>query len=646
MGVGMVVPGCIRSWCFIKYNANNAIPTKVAREVHSNMFKTVDTRLIKVLDRLVTGKLQLPDFQRKWIWNDEHIRDLLHSVIRTFPIGTLLEINSDGQLDLQHKPFDGTQGQDSVLPTSLLLDGQQRLTTLHYSLKLDGPVPTKDGSKLHRYYIDMQRAVAGNIRDTAVVLSVPEPRPQERDEESPESPSEDEVRVALFNQHQIPTSSLLEPDQWLGDYEDYWESNDEQHPFGNVYKFTAIFRKIVTTPLDFYEVPVTTIDEDADLESVCSIFKILNMGGVKLDDFELLTAMMAAQGLRLRDDWEERESRLTSEYPVLSEISGMRFLEVVSLLATSERAKVRSTRDSRISGNDGIGCTGADILSITREEYERHADIAEQGFRSAAQFLQQQCVFAGRRDLPYMAQLVSMAAIYGTIGKKQLGHNEASRLEHWFWSGIFSEAYSSSKFSRHVRDLQEVPVHVTDGRPCRLIEDAVFTAERLLELRTRGAAAYKGMMALQLKSGTIDWKTGHKIDIDRCAEEKIDVHHIFPVKWCGENLPRNAESLSSVKDIYNCVINRTPLSASTNRLISKAAPSEYLKMLEKENRDIDRAVQLSRVNISHLRDDAFGKFFVARGAELMGLVGTAMGRRLDPGEEVFRNALSRAGLDS
>lgn len=612
------------------------------------MFKTIDQPLTKVLDKVVVGKLQLPDFQRKWIWNDEDIRELLHSVIRTFPIGTLLEITNDGQIELESRPFDGAQRQGSIKPAALLLDGQQRLTTLHYCLKLDGPVPTKDGSRTYRYYIDMQRVVGGEIRDITVILRVPVVRSQEQEETIPDSPSDDDKtseQIALFDKHQMPTSSLLKPERWLEQYENYWDASDREHPFGNVHKFTAKFRNIITTPLCYYEVPVTTIDEDADLESICAIFRILNMGGVKLDDFELLTAIMAAQGFRLRDDWEVRKSRLTDDYEVLSEITGIRFLEVVSLLATSERAKKRSMSTTGVIADGGIGCTGSDILSITADEYKRYADAAEQGFKSAAQFLQQQCVFSGRRDLPYMAQLVSMAAIYATIGKKQLGSDEASRLGHWFWSGIFSEAYSSSKYSRHVRDFQEVPVHVTHGRPCPLIEDATFTAERLVELRTRGAAAYKGMMALQLKTGSLDWKTGHKIDIDRCAEEKIDVHHIFPVKWCNDNLPGDAVQ-SRVKDIYNCVINRTPLSASTNRLINKAAPSEYLRLLEDENRDIQHAVTLSMVCIDHLKNDEFGKFFVARGVRLMEMVSAAMGRKLDTGKEVFEDALAKAGLES
>ena len=53
-------------------------------------FDSTKTQLSVLLSRVVEGKLQLPDFQRGWIWDDEHIRSLLVSVARSFPIGAVV----------------------------------------------------------------------------------------------------------------------------------------------------------------------------------------------------------------------------------------------------------------------------------------------------------------------------------------------------------------------------------------------------------------------------------------------------------------------------------------------------------------------------------------------------------------------------
>ena len=62
-----------------------------------------------------------------------------------------------------------------------------------------------------------------------------------------------------------------------------------------------------------------------------------------------------------------------------------------------------------------------------------------------------------------------------------------------------------------------------------LVGEANFIPERLLSLRTRNSAAYKGLYALQMKSGASDWRTGEQLAFATWHQENIDIHHIFPV---------------------------------------------------------------------------------------------------------------------
>ena len=87
-------------------------------------------------------------------------------------------------------------------------------------------------------------------------------------------------------------------------------------------------------------------------------------------------------------------------------------------------------------------------------------------------------------------------------------HSEPKRkLEQWFWSGVFGEAYGGTVETQFALDLEEVARWIRGGPTPRLVVEATFTPERLLTLRTRNSAAYKGLYALQMKNGARDWRT-------------------------------------------------------------------------------------------------------------------------------------------
>jgi hypothetical protein len=135
-------------------------------------FDSTKTELRKLLDEIVEGEIQLPDFQRGWVWDDEHIRSLLVSIARSFPIGAVMLLETGGKVRFQVRPVEGVSLADDIEAERLILDGQQRLTSLTQVLRLYTPVTTRDEKKrdvrLH-YYFDIERALAnpaalGNFR--------------------------------------------------------------------------------------------------------------------------------------------------------------------------------------------------------------------------------------------------------------------------------------------------------------------------------------------------------------------------------------------------------------------------------------------------------------------------------------------------
>src|SRR5688500_1447170 len=101
-----------------------------------------------VLRGIASGKIQLPDFQRGWVWDDDHIMSLLASISLAYPIGAIMLLET-GNPDVRLKPrlVEEVDLQDPPVPDLLILDGQQRLTSLYQALASRKPAKTQDVRK-------------------------------------------------------------------------------------------------------------------------------------------------------------------------------------------------------------------------------------------------------------------------------------------------------------------------------------------------------------------------------------------------------------------------------------------------------------------------------------------------------------------
>ena len=108
-------------------------------------FSSDELPLAELLGRAESGELQLPDFQRGWVWDDDHIRSLLVSISLSYPIGAVMTLFA-GNPDVNFKArlIEGVALADTPTPAMLLLDGQQRLTSLFQALKTRTAVRTRD----------------------------------------------------------------------------------------------------------------------------------------------------------------------------------------------------------------------------------------------------------------------------------------------------------------------------------------------------------------------------------------------------------------------------------------------------------------------------------------------------------------------
>ena len=587
-------------------------------------FDSTKTDLGKLLQEIQDGRIQLPDFQRGWVWDDEHIRSLLVSIARSFPIGAIMLLETGGEARFQVRPVEGVALADGTEAERLILDGQQRLTSLTQVLKLTTPVSTRDEKKreLKRfYYFDITKALTGVDMLEEAVIPVDESRTLRtnfgRDVVLDLSTPEKEYATFHF-----PCNQILNSDAWE-------EGLNTAYP--DRFSEYMRFRKQVLSAFRGYLIPVIDLKKETSKEAVCLVFEKVNTGGVPLDVFELVTATYAADGFNLRRDWYgERnfKGRVVkwAEKPLLKGTAATDFLQGISLLYTYERQQ-----QDRASGRSGKEVTAVSakrehILAMPLEAYKKWADPLTNGFLEVEQFLRH-LGFHHPNFLPYRAQLVPLACVMVHIGDRWLEHQIQDKLAKWYWNGVFGELYGSASETRIALDLQQLLDWIRDPTaafPATIVA-AGFQASRLETMRTRTSAAYRGLYVLFQQQGAKDffWKA-RMLDLDR-NEKGIDIHHIFPRKWCEDQKisPR----------IYDSIINKTAISLKANRKIGGNAPSIYLKQLQE-----DPAVQLDEpamngilkthlIDPGLIRADDFNAFFSARKATLLALVERAMGKQ-------------------
>ena len=138
------------------------------------MFDSTKDDLIDILRAIDAGKLQLPEFQRSYVWNDSDVRSLIASVAKGYPVGALLTLQSGGEVKFKPRLVEGVPNK-VVEPTELLLDGQQRMTSLYQVAFSKASVRTRTDKKVEverYYYLDMKRAVSADADIGEAIVAV------------------------------------------------------------------------------------------------------------------------------------------------------------------------------------------------------------------------------------------------------------------------------------------------------------------------------------------------------------------------------------------------------------------------------------------------------------------------------------------
>lgn len=587
-------------------------------------FDSTKHSLPSILTDIAAGKIQLPDFQRGWVWDDQHVRSLLVSIARSFPVGAVMLLETGGEARFQMRPVEGVKLEQSNEPERLILDGQQRLTTLTQVLASSAPVGTRTstGKAIKRYYyFHIPTALESPERLEDALIAVEPDRLRKinfgREVVLDLSSLERECTQLYF-----PCNEIMNSDAWE---EGLQQFAPEQ--FG-VY---MDFRKQVLTAFRQYQLPIIELKKETSKEAVCLVFEKVNTGGVPLSVFELVTASYAADGYNLRDDWlgskarqvVSRRQRIAAE-PLLQSIEATDFLQAITMLHTREQRLADLGQGKTGKQVTPISAKRASVLDLPLTAFQRWADEVETGLLLAAKFLRKECLF-GSKDLPYRTQLVPLAACLSLLKERWLEPRIHEKLSRWYWCGVLGELYGGAVETRIAIDLDDLMKWIDDDSATpRTVSDAAFHPDRLDSLASRQSAAYKAINTLVLRQGAQDffWKGSvQELDLNDLS---LDIHHIFPKAWCEKQaIPRRT---------YNAIVNKTPISYKANRMIGGIAPSQYLAKIEKHKQVQASSVEMNLILESHcippqaLRQDDFDAFYTQRKQRLLALIEQAMGK--------------------
>ena len=590
------------------------------------LFETNPVNLSQLVDDVRTGKIQLPDFQRPWKWDDERIVSLLATVARGYPLGVMMTLETGGSgLRFKPRPLDGADLTGPVEPTELLMDGQQRLTSLFQALASEKPVDTMDARRkklLRWYYVDIERSLNPFVDMEDAILSVPDDRKLldafGKRVSADLTTLEAECEAGLF-----PLRVVYDPSaraRWRRAY----ESSDDSH-----LDLWTTFESTVLKNIDTYQVPVIRLTKETPKEAVCTVFENVNTKGVQLTVFELLTASYAGdpiyfaehgEDFHLPDAWADVRSHL-AKHDAVREIDDTDFLRAVSLVSTHFSRRGRAGVDPFTL--PAASCKRSDILGLDLKEYRRWAPAIESALEWSAQFLARQGIFDAY-DLPYRSQISALSAIRTVLGDDVDAREAEEKITRWFWCGVLGEQYSGSLDSRLPRDLEQVVAWVRGGREPASVAEASFHAARLDTMATRNSAAYKGVCGLILRQECIDWTFSREpINATISIDQQVDIGLIFPKAWCAKN------GIETYRQ--NSIVNKTLLTSRTRRIMGSQAPADYLRQLEAEaglpGNWLDDIVATHLIEPHYLRANDFDAFYTARSAALLRLIEAAMGKR-------------------
>lgn len=498
-----------------------------------SLFEDTNPRALKdLLAEIHNRSTALPDFQRDFVWEPGATQELIVSIASNYPAGSILRVR-DAKRVFAAREFEGAPALDGAQHTFLVLDGQQRLTSLYQAFY---------GVGEHRYYLDL-----GKLRDGADFEEVIS---HERATTKWAKARED-FRVQA-KELLLPLSVLKGGAGGFGQWgRKVARQLADKERIALEDALDGIEEKWIHA-IDDYHFPVVTLSDKTEPDALCTIFETLNRTGVKLSVFELLTARFWPRNINLRARWDKARA----DHPVIEDFDVDPYYVLQAISLASRKAP---------------SCKRSDVLNLAASDITEWWDRVVLGLATGLEILRDDCKVMLPKWVPYQTMLPPLAAVLARGGTPKTAEAGARRekLKRWFWCVVFGQAYESAPNSKSAKDVTELLTWLAGGAAPESVETFRFDPRALRDVTPRQRSIYRGVINLILSGGARDFHTQAVITGKLMADEGIDDHHVFPAAY----LERRGVAPARTRD---CVLNRTLIDRTTNQMISDRAPSDYL----------------------------------------------------------------------
>ncbi len=571
------------------------------------------------LQRLAAGELALPRFQRSYVWKRPKISDLIIALLRGDPVGTLLLIDRYRESVSRSAPPEERRSLERFVPRSLsgvesdlekcrevILDGQQRLTSLYHALGLGSPDGAGANGHARPAFLEVEDIRAPELRATHVKWPRPAQAAKFVDDPSLAATGNYIPLRLLGPDATIPTPSsdtFFHPDQpdalerWCGHV-----ANDKMTE-GNrlIRRINEQLRlKILGRNIWYVKLP-----RGMSRSRAINVFVKVNESSAVIRRFDIAVAEFDRNGERsLRRqiaDWAERASGVdrifgTDEERVIPKVG-----ELMLKVACLQKGLTPTDRQY----------TAKRVLAHIADDVKRRTIF--DGIAWTLDFLRAERIWK-EKHLPSEVPLRVLPALFsdwrGIDDQSDMTGRVQRILRAYLWRAFVSERYESAANTRLQRDYQGLvkvlrnlpdlagdPIRACRRRGVPIFDDGLLPDRGRLDdpdaplaPPTRKDKLSRALLVVSLHKGARDFGSGEAV-----TESNIrvrDAHHLFPKAFLTKN------GVAESAQVNHC-LNYALVSAPTNRRIAAKAPIQYLRDRYRADRGLAEKQLRSRIE-SHL----------------------------------------------
>ncbi len=482
----------------------------------------------KLLDRVESNAIVLPEFQREFVWKNSQAKELMNSLFKEYPIGSLLTWETENPPEIKNEAIE----EEKHALFEVLLDGQQRLTVLYMLVKDDIP-PYYEEEDINNdprnlyFNVDSGEFHFENkrVREGAEWVKI----------------------IDCFN-GDIEGISIAQ-DQLGDNPEEVLEVSKKYN------KHLNQLQKITTRSL-----PVETLPKSADIHQAIELFDKINSQGTHLSDAELALAHMSAEWAHIRRSMKAKQAEMAEE--------GFDFnlnFYVKCMIGTLTETM-----------------TYEQVYDIPEEELiSKWERLAEDGgvFDYVVNVLQNDGHIPNSDYINTRDVLIPLIA-YLDKQDKQITHQQKTQFLRWLYAAMMWTRYSGSSDTTVEHDLSLLDNESPTDHLMQEIRDERGRIEvQASDLQGRGKRTrrfYNMVRTVIRANDPVDWKTGEPLK----GSYQLESHHIFPKSKLYEEYDSGN---STHRKLVNEISNRAFLTPATNRQLGDDLPEDYLPDIIKDH---------------------------------------------------------------